>query len=613
MFNALRAENSPFNAEQAEQLRNSLRGLDATQSAWLSGYLAGCLAQSVDGNAQAGDNLPEQSARRDEHLGVFYASQTGNGEALARALAEHLAEVGIHAQPRSMAALRPAALKQLQHAVFVISTHGEGDPPDDALELFEYLQSPRAARLESLHFSVLALGDQSYQHFCAAGRRLETLLLAQGASAVIARVECDLDYQTAATGWSQAVTAYARQALLVEQESTRPATLAPATSRLSVVPRTARWTRSNPFPATLEQLRKITGLESEKDVFHIELSLADSGIEYQPGDSLGIWGHNGHELVEQVLAGLGLCGSEAVELDGHRHTAHEFLARHRELTRLSPDAVERYAVLVGNDRLRQQFAALDPSQQRAFIEQRQFMDLLDEFPPAKNFTADAQALVQAIRPLAPRSYSIASSQDLVGDEAHLTVATRFSDALGKQRRGVTSNHLNHRLQPGDPVDVFVETNQRFRLPDDRDTPLILIAAGTGVAPYRAFLQQLQHDNASPDTWLIFGNPHLRTDFLYQREWLAWRKQGLLTRIDGVFSRDQAEKRYVQHLVAQQAQEIGRWLAHGACIYICGSLDMGQQVEQALTRALVQQGLPDGQAVERLAELRRQGRLRKDVY
>ena len=613
MFNALRAENSPFNAEQAEQLRNSLRGLDATQSAWLSGYLAGCLAQSAGADTQASANLPALSAHRGAPLGVFYASQTGNGEALARALAGQLADIGVQAQLRSMTALRPAALKQLQHAVFVISTHGEGDPPDDALELFEYLQGPRAARLESLHFSVLALGDQSYQHFCAAGRRLETLLLAQGASAVIPRVECDLDYQAAATSWSQAVTSYGQQTLLGEPEPTHPAALAAATARLSVVPRTVRWTRSNPFQATVEQVRKITGLESEKDVFHIELSLADSGISYQPGDSLGIWGHNDPKLVEQVLIGLGLSGSEPLELDGHHHTAHEFLARHRELTRLSPDAVARYASLAGNDRLKQQFAALDANQQRAFIEQRQFIDLLEEFPPANGAVSDAQALVQAIRPLAPRSYSIASSQDLVGDEAHLTVATRFSAALGKQRRGVTSNHLNHRLQPGEPVNVYLETNQRFRLPENRDTPLVLIAAGTGVAPYRAFLQQLQHDNANPDTWLIFGNPHLRTDFLYQREWLAWRKQGLLTRIDGAFSRDQAEKRYVQHLVVQQAQEIGRWLEREACVYICGSLSMGQQVEQALTQIFVQQGLQDGQAVQRLADLRRQGRLLKDLY
>jgi sulfite reductase (NADPH) flavoprotein alpha-component len=219
-----------------------------------------------------------------------------------------------------------------------------------------------------------------------------------------------------------------------------------------------------------------------------------------------------------------------------------------------------------------------------------------------------------LRPLAPRSYSIASSQASVDEEVHLTVATLHSNSCGEQRRGVASDFLNHRLAPGDEVSVFLEPNRRFRLPEDRDTPLIFIAAGTGIAPYRAFLQQLEAENAAPDTWLIFGNPHLRTDFLYQREWLDWRKSGILTRIDGAFSRDQADKRYVQHVVREQAERIDEWLARKARIYICGGLAMGREVEAALLDVLAQQrGLSLEQAAGQLAELRRQGRLLKDLY
>ena len=226
----------------------------------------------------------------------------------------------------------------------------------------------------------------------------------------------------------------------------------------------------------------------------------------------------------------------------------------------------------------------------------------------------ASRITCRLRPLTPRSYSVASSQASVGEEVHLTVATRFSNAIGLQRRGVASSCLNYRLQAGDEIAVFVEPNRRFRLPQDRSTPLILIGAGTGIAPYRAFLQQLEAEGADAKTWLIFGNPHLRTDFLYQSEWLRWRKLGLIARIDGAFSRDRAEKRYVQHVVREQAREIDEWLSQGAQIYLCGSQAMGHEVEQALQQGIaLNRGLEDVAAAEVIAGLRRERRLLKDLY
>ena len=612
MFQALRADNSPFTEQQIKQLQQGLEGLDPAQSMWLSGFIAGQLAGKTSTTFFPASKTDIATAGQTDDrpvLQVFFASQTGNGEALAHRVGEEAQRAGFGVKVQSLASLRPAALKKLEYAAFVISTHGEGDPPDDAIDIFEYLKSPRAARLEGLKFRVLALGDRSYSKFCEAGRQLEEMLLAQGASTFGERTDCDIDYEQAALAWSEEVVSFVRENLTPVLQA-----VSQHTAHLSVVPQTARWTRLNPFAATVERVQKITGLGSGKDVYHLELSLQGSGLEYHPGDALGVWAHNRHELVTEVLGALGIEAEAEVMLDGHRHTAHELLTRRRELTRLSADTVQAYAVLSQNAQLQAKLEQLDEEQLREFIEQRQFADLVREFPVDGAARISATDLLDLLRPLAPRSYSIASSQASVDEEVHLTVATLFSDAIGEERRGVASDYLNYHLEPGDEVGVFLEPNRRFRLPENRDTPLIMISAGTGVAPYRAFLQQLEADGESPDSWLIFGNPNLRTDFLYQREWLEWRKQGLLKRIDGAFSRDQANKRYVQHIVREQGERIVQWLDLQARVYLCGGIAMGREVELALRDVIAEQrGLDLEQAAEQVAELRRQGRLLKDLY
>ena len=628
MFSALKADNSPFSQAQIESLQQSLGGLDGFQSAWLSGFIAGRLASPALSFAPtqnaAALALPVAgitaantiSARAiDQRLQVFFASQTGNGESVALALAAEAGRAGVAVEVRSLAELRPAALKKLRYAAFVISTHGEGDPPDDALELFEYLQGSRAAPLGQLNFRVLALGDRSYSKFCEAGRELENLLLAQGASRFAERIECDVDFQPLAGTWSTEVLRFAQDTFAPASVESRVSQAVSASSaHLSIVPQINRWTRANPFAATVERVQKITGLESSKNVFHLELSLEGSGIEYAPGDALGVWAPNAHELVNEVLDALDLAADAEVLLDGHRHTIHEVLTRKRELTRLSADTVRGYAKLAGNRELQDHFEQLDEKQRREFIEQRQFADLLSEYPVAAGCRISADSLAELLRPLAPRSYSIASSQASVDDQVHLTVASLPTRASGKERHGVASNFLNRHIAPGDEVHVFPEPNRRFRLPEDRDTPVILIAAGTGVAPYRAFLQQLDAEGSAPPAWLIFGNPHLRTDFLYQREWLEFRQRGLLTHIDCAFSRDQNEKRYVQRVLQEQGARLDQWLGRGARIYICGGLDMGREVERALRDVLCEQRKVDAAtAAELVAELRRQGRLLKDLY
>lgn len=601
MLDALRTDNSPFSPEQIEGLQSSIGNLNPNQATWLSGYLAGKLSSgSVPAPvADFGEIANTSSAA----LNVIYATQTGTGEDLAQKLAIEAETQGLSVQLQSLGELRPQALKKMEYAAFVISTHGEGDPPDDAIDLFDYLQSERAPRLDKLKFHVLALGDSTYSQFCEAGRRLEELLVARGATTLSERVDCDLDFEAAAGQWSTDVIDHGRIEL-----GSSPQTAVQA--HLSVVPSVSEWTRRKPFPSTVEKIQKITGLESSKEVYHLELSLEDSAIHYQPGDSLGIWAPNASTLVSSVLQLLGIDPLEHVEDGEEQASISEVLKHRRELTRLSPDVLRKYATLCKGQKLEKQLDRMDDIDTRKFVEQRQFIDLVQAYPA----DIGAQELAALLKPLAPRSYSIASSQDHVDEEVHLTVASLSSNALGQKRDGVASNHLNHFLKAGDDVKVFLEPNRRFRLPEDRSKPVILISAGTGIAPYRAFLQQLDSENAKTDTWLIYGNPNLRTDFLYQREWLSWRSKGLLNRIDCAFSRDQKEKHYVQNVVQENIAEISRWLERGASIYLCGGLAMGQSVEETLRDGLGSlRGLNDSAAAEVIANLRRERRLLKDLY
>jgi len=598
MLEPLHTDNSPFTEPQLRELKKGIDTLDHAQTMWLSGYLAGRMIVAGDLPVSSGAVVDSQS-----ELNILYGSDTGNGQAIASQLADSAGAAGLAVKLQSMADVRPVALKKMQQAVFVISTHGDGDPPDDALDVFEYLGDLGGDALKGLQYRVLALGDRSYNEFCAAGRTLDGHLERLGASPFGACIECDLDYTEEAAQWSEQVLTWARENL-EQHESAIPA------ARLSLVSSATTWSKQNPFNATLTRKQKITGQGSDKDVHHVELSLAGSGIEYLPGDSLAVRADNDDALVSEILNNLSLDPGTQLDLDGNQQSISEVLRKQREITRLSADTIQKYAEAASVPELADHFANLQQHEQKTFIEQRQFADLVSAWPGQ----ISAADLAGILRPLNSRAYSIASSQALVEDEVHLTVATLSSNAIGTDRHGVASHGLNHRFQSGGEIEVFLEPNPRFRLPADPSTPIIMIAAGTGIAPYRAFMQQLEHDGNSPDSWLLFGNPHMRSDFLYQKEWLAFRKQGLVNRIDVAFSRDQAEKRYVQHALLEQGKQLEEWLQRGAHIYVCGSLAMGHAVELAMQQILAdQRGLEPDAARQTLRDLRREGRLLKDLY
>ncbi|MCG8434908.1 MAG: assimilatory sulfite reductase (NADPH) flavoprotein subunit, partial [Gammaproteobacteria bacterium] len=486
----------------------------------------------------------------------------------------------------------------------VVSTHGEGDPPDDAEELYEYLFSNRAPKLAGLQFSVLALGDSSYEHFCETGRRFDERLTALGAHRLSELTACDVDYQQPADEWIGRTVAGAVDTLKSEK-------LEPLKPSLQVVPAASVYDKTNPFPAELLVNQKITGRDSEKDVRHIEFSLAESGLHYQPGDSLGVLPVNPRPVVTAILDALKLNGDAAVISGDEEKPLYDALVSDLEITVLSRSFIEQYAALTEADELQQ---LLQPDKRKAlggYMKTRQIIDVIKDYP-AK---LEPQAFTACLRELTPRLYSIASSLNACLDEVHLTVSAVRYESFGFTHYGAASTYLADGITAGQTANVFVEPNDRFRLPQDPHTPVIMIGPGTGVAPYRAFLQEREAAGAAGKNWLFFGAQHFSSDFLYQLEWLRYLKNGLLTRMDVAFSRDKENKIYVQHRMLEQSRRFYAWLEEGAYVYVCGdSKQMAPDVNLALIEIIKREaGVTTDRAEEYLRNLKRSGRYLRDVY
>ena len=584
----------PLDADRRRRVHDAVAGLGANELHWVSGYLAGLAA--AEAPAAAAD------AAAGPALTILYGSQTGNGERVARELAAAAEARGAAATLQSLADYRPARLKQETRVTLVVSTHGDGDPPDDA-ELFrEFLLADTAPKLDRLQFAVLALGDSSYVNFCQTGRELDARLAELGAVRLLPLAECDLDFENEATRWRDAVI------------DALPAAPAPQRPHLRAVESPAEptvWTRERPFAAEVLVNQKITGSGSDKDVRHIELSLEGSGIRYEPGDALAIVAENPPRLVRELLAAFGWQADAAVAVDGESRPLGTVLARDREITATSAGFLRRWASLSASRELDATLTA-GGAPLAGLLRTHQVIDVVRQYPATGD--VDPADFIASLRRLAPRSYSIASSIEANPDEVHITVAAVRYEAFGSLHDGAASTFLADRVAAGDRVPVFVERNSRFRLPAD-DTPIIMIGPGTGVAPFRAFVEERAERNAGGDTWLIFGERRRRSDFLYQLEWQRHLKAGNLTRLDVAFSRDQAHKVYVQDRLREQAGRVWRWLERGASIYVCGDAErMAGDVHAALVEIIGQQAGIDAQAAEqRLRELRRAGRYQRDVY
>ncbi|WP_429102444.1 assimilatory sulfite reductase (NADPH) flavoprotein subunit [Aeromonas veronii] len=586
---------SPLSDEQQRQLGQVLSTLNTQQLAWVSGYLYGLSQSGHQGVAtSAAVAAPSGS------LTILYGSQTGNAKGVATAIKAQAEARGLPVTLASMADYKPKQLKKESHLLVVVSTYGEGEPPESAVDLFEQLKKGKIGKLDGLKFAVLGLGDSSYEFFCQTGKDFDDFLAKAGAERIYELASLDVDYQDAAKSWGeQALNAIAATL------SASPAGSSVASAVQQAVGH-SQYSKENPFPARLSVNQKISGRDSTKDIRHIEINLADSGITYQPGDALGVWFDNDAELVGEVLALTGLSGDEATAHGSLRAA----LTSHFELTRLHGSFITGLADISDNAALKD--LAGDKAQVNALVASAQVVDVLKRFPTALT----AEQLVGLLRPLSPRLYSIASAQSEVEEEVHLTVGVvRYPQEDGTVRSGAASSYLADRLIEDGEVRVFVEHNDNFRLPQNPDTPVIMVGPGTGIAPFRAFMQEREAQGAEGKNWLFFGNPHFTQDFLYQVEWQRYVKSGLLSKISLAFSRDQANKIYVQDRLREAGLELYQWLEAGAHFYVCGDANkMAKDVQEALLEVIAEHGHKSREeAEEYLSELRRAKRYQRDVY
>ncbi|HFN0853250.1 TPA: NADPH-dependent assimilatory sulfite reductase flavoprotein subunit [Klebsiella variicola subsp. variicola] len=588
----------PLNPEQLARLQAATTDFTPTQLAWVSGYFWGVLNQQ-SGAAVA---VPAQAAEVPS-ITLISASQTGNARRVAEALRDDLLAAKLNVKLVNAGDYKFKQIAAEKLLVVVTSTQGEGEPPEEAVALHKFLFSKKAPKLDGTAFAVFGLGDTSYEFFCQSGKDFDSKLAELGAERLLDRVDADVEYQTAAAEWRARVV----EVLKARAPVAAPAQLATSGAVNDI--HTSPYTKEAPLSATLSVNQKITGRDSEKDVRHIEIDLGDSGLRYQPGDALGVWYQNDPQLVKEMVELLWLKGDEPVTVDGKTLPLAEALEWHFELTVNTATIVENYATLtrsesllplVGDKAQLQQYAAATP-----------IVDMV-RFSPAQ---LDAEALIGLLRPLTPRLYSIASSQAEVESEVHVTVGVVRYEIEGRARAGGASSFLADRVEEDGEVRVFIEHNDNFRLPANPETPVIMIGPGTGIAPFRAFMQQRAADGAQGKNWLFFGNPHFTEDFLYQVEWQSYVKEGLLTRIDLAWSRDQQQKVYVQDKLREQGAELWRWINDGAHIYVCGDANrMAKDVEHTLLEVIAEYGAMDAEAADEfLSELRVERRYQRDVY
>ncbi len=571
---------APFAEEQIAALNRVISVTTAEQRAWLSGYLAGLQAANDPQTA-----VPAAPPAKRVPLTILFGTESGNAEALAAQARKAAAKLGFAPKVVDMADFTLAQAAATENLLVVASTWGEGDPPQRAVDFFERLMTDDAPRFDKTRFAVLALGDRAYAQFCEIGRKIDERLAALGGARIADRIECDLDFETPATGWIDATLQHLNAevgikdagASVIHVDFARPGADSPS--------------RARPFEAEVTEHIRLTGIRSTSDTHHVAVSLAGSGILYEPGDSLGVAPYNDPALVDAILRATGLSGDD--KLRGA-------LTERLDITTLTGKQIEDFA--------RETRTEAPPA---GWAAGRQIIDLLE----TSTGGLTAEQLTALLRPLPPRYYSIASSRKAVGEEAHLLVAALRYASQGHDRAGVASVDITARHREGDRLKVFLRSNPHFRLPADNDRPIIMVGPGTGLAPFRGFLQEREAIGAGGRNWLIFGHRNYTHDFLYQLELQDWLKSSLLTRIDVAFSRDQPEKRYVQNALWDARSDLYAWLKDGAALYLCGDANaMAKDVHAMLLRVLADQGGQDeASAKAELDTIRRDGRYLRDVY
>jgi sulfite reductase (NADPH) flavoprotein alpha-component len=607
----------PIPDERRTLLTQLATGLDREQLLWLSGYFAGVAAATpagapslvghVQGAPLAGvATLPAAAAQTAPSLTIISASHTGNGRKICEKLLAAVQSAGVTARVVKAGDYQPREIAKEKLLYVVISTHGDGDPPDEARALYEYLGSKRAPQLPELQYSVLALGDTSYPKFCEAGRVVDERLAKLGARRLLPRVDCDVDFEKLAQTWADDALARVREFA----EKSAPAAVAVAgVAAAAPAAAVAELTRANPATADVLANQRIVGRQALREVRHVELSFPGLGNLYKPGDALGIVHRNPDSAIEAVLSATKLDPAATVTHDNKTHTLHEWLRDERELTRIARPLLVTVAERSKAD-LSDLLDTRNPQALAKLTATSQVSDVLAKYPAEWT----PEALIAALRPVTGRVYSIASSPAAVGDEAHLTVAVVGSDTDRKLLAGAASAFVVN-TEVDAKVEVWIERNDRFRVPADGARDIIMVGPGTGVAPFRGFVQEREATGATGRNWLFYGGRSLYHDFLYQLEWQQALKRKSLHRVDVAFSRDQTEKIYVQHRIRQAGKELFAWLSNGAHFYVCGDASaMAPDVNAALLDVVREQGNMDADDAQAwVADLTADGRYLRDVY
>jgi len=582
-------KNAPFTAEDIDVLNQLVQRSTPLQRSWLSGFLAGLDAAQAQGLAQ-----PVPAARPRLPLTLLYGSESGNAEGLALKAKKVAAKQNFDARVVDMGDTDVTALKKATNLVVYISTWGEGDPPQRAADFYRALMADDAPRLDGLRYAVLALGDTAYVNFCQTGRLIDARLEALGATRVADRIDLDLDYAKHAAAWTERTL----EKLAPAETSATVVHVDFKTAGTSDDADEPLFTAESPLEAEINALINLNGTGSTRETWHVELAVGDTGFVYKPGDAIGIYPENDPELAAKLAGAVGLGGDALVKK----------LTQAHDITTLSRATVDAYAKLTGRKDVAK---LLEEGELARFAADRQLVDLFEAFPEK----LETEQLLKLLRPLPGRLYSVASSLKAHQGEAHLLVGAVRWTSHGKPRKGVTSTYLADRCKVGSTVRTYIKPNKHFGLPADASRPIIMIGAGTGVAPYRGFIEERAETGASGKSWLFFGERNFTYDFLYQLEWQDHLASGALSRIDVAFSRDQPEKIYVQTRLWERRGELLRWLDEGAHVYVCGDeKGMAKDVDATLSKILAEPAKGDEEAGRaKLKELTKAGRYQRDVY
>lgn len=591
-----------LNTEQQSLLNQLLTSTNEQQKIWISGYLAGVTRKNTEINQL--EPISTKQSTDAPSITILYGTRSGNSQAVAEQAAELYSENGFKTHCFDMSDYKPNNLKNEKNLLVVVSTHGEGVPPIAAEEFYEFLHSKRAPKLNGLNFSVCALGDSSYLHFCKTGIDFETRLLELGATKIHERVDCDVDFEDLAESWVESsLKSFQEKVAAQLGSSSQISSPKPARKDKS------QYSKKNPYQALVLNKVKLSGRGSQKENYHIELSIEDSGLDYKPGDAIGVLPKNSGALVDSIIKKQAYNPDEVIQNGVGNKTLRELLMNHYELTVLTKDVLSKYADLSGNEEVAQ--ILQDSEKLKNYIYGRDLFDLLNDYPMDKS----PQELVSILRKLQPRLYSISSSLEANPDEVHITVGAVRYEKEGREKEGVCSTFLADRIEEDETIPVFIDRNTNFSLPDQGHVPIIMVGPGTGIAPFRGFVQEREASGATGKNWLIFGDQHFTTDFLYQTEWQKYLKKGVLTKLDVAFSRDQEKKVYVQHRMLENAEEIYAWLEEGAHFYVCGDMkSMAPDVHHALIEIVEKEGNMSHDAAHNyVRQMQKEKRYQEDVY